>query len=70
MFNFNYPRDTRLASSGCIRVSKPKANLSLTMMSFKWRASAEYNRLPAELRKETDVAKFKKAVKAWVAKNN
>ena len=70
MFDTEFPRNTRQASSGCIRISSSKkANLSLTLSSFKWRTYELYNKLPAELRKETSLKKFKRDLKEWVMKS-
>ena len=63
----SYPRCTRLASSGAIRMDeKFTADLSLTQSSFRWRGSHLYNEIPAELRMETNISKFKARLKIWI----
>ena len=48
-------------------VGKPR--LQTTKDSFKWRAAAQYNQLPAELRKCETLQTFKMNVKAWIKIN-
>ena len=70
MYNVAYPRETRLASSGSIRISGTyRVNLSLTMSSFKWRIFSVYNQLPLDVKKQTSMNVFKKHLKQWVQQN-
>ena len=66
--SWSYQYNTRQAESGLIQmVGKPR--LQTTKDSFKWRAAAQYNQLPAELRKCETLQTFKMNVKAWIKTN-
>ena len=62
----DYFRDTRLGwRSG--RMETP--DLELTKDSFRWRAMREYNKLPAELRRQSLVSAFKTELWRWIKVN-
>ena len=66
-FNSQYPCNTRLSATNSIRIDGSfNADLSLALSSFRWRASGLYNTLPACLRAETKLSKFKAGLKSWV----
>ena len=52
MFSTDYTRETRQASRMEIKQDRDHPELGLTMDSFRWRATRDYNRLPVELRKQ------------------
>ena len=69
-FGSQYPCRTRLAASNKIRIdSSFDTDLSLALSSFRWRASRLYNTLPAELRNERKLVKFKSDLRKWVRSN-
>ena len=69
-FSSQYPCHTRLAASNSIRIDGSfTTDLSLTQSSFRWRASKLYNGLPAGLRAETRLRRFKTELKSWVHQN-
>ena len=66
-FNSPYPCNTRLSATNSIRIDGSfGADLSVALSSFRWRASGLYNTLPACLRAETKLSKFKAGLKSWV----
>ena len=69
-FQGTFPRNTRLASSGAIRIDcRFKASLSLTESSFRWKAAKLYNRLPEDIRTEKRLPSFKANLKTWIKDN-
>ena len=65
-----FPYRTRLASSNSIRQGPQfKADLQTAKNSFRWRASAWYNEVPASIRQETKLNKFQSQLKTWVQEN-
>ena len=46
-----------------------KADLGISREGFLFRGASLYNLLPANLKKETNIIKFKFAAKDWVRKN-
>ena len=66
-FSSPYPCNTRLSTTNSIRIDGSfNADLSVAVSSFRWRASSLYNTLPASLRAETKLSKFKAGLKKWV----
>ena len=67
-FSSQYPRNTRLSASNSIRIDGSfNAGLSVATSSYRWRASSLYNNLPANLRAETKLSRFKAGLKTWVS---
>ena len=55
----------RGAESGVIQIhGRPK--LELTKLSFKWRGSAQFNQLPADIRLTECESTFKVRTKIWI----
>ena len=68
MFDTPYQYPTRQADSGIIKhVGAPGSEL--VRKSFRWRASEEYNLLPAEIRTSSKLLDFKKSAKKWIMEN-
>ena len=68
MFNSEYAYNTRRAESGAIQVIG-RPTLEISKSSFKWRGSAQFNDLPADIRQTTCETTFKFMAKAWIVKN-
>ena len=68
MFDTPYQFPTRQADSGMIRhLGAPGSEL--IRKSFRWRASEEYNQLPADVRNTNKLVDFKKGAKRWIMEN-
>ena len=66
-FSSPYPCNTRLSATNSIRIDGSfNADLSVALSSFRWRASGLYNTLPAWLRAEPKLSKFKAGLRSWV----
>ena len=68
MFSSKYECDTRQARSGQIKLTRI-SNLDLSHESFRWRAAAVYNSLPASLRQDKSLKSFKTGLKKWIIDN-
>ena len=65
-----HPRRTRQATTGCIRFGENfSANQSLVKTSFCYRATTQYNSIPASIRSIRSIATFKSKLKKWVEIN-
>ena len=68
MFSSRHLYNTRGAESGVIQIhGRPK--LELTKLSFKWRGSAQFNQLPADIRLTECESTFKVRTKKWIMEN-
>jgi hypothetical protein len=66
--SWSYQYRTRQADSGLIKLmGKPR--LELVKNSFKWRAAAQFNQLPQEIRKSENILDFKSKTKTWIKSN-
>ena len=66
--SWSYQYRTRQADSGLIKLmGKPR--LELVKNSFKWRAAAQFNQLPQEIRKSENILDFKSKTKTWIKTN-
>ena len=65
-----HPRRTRQATTGCIRFGETfTANQSLVKTSFCYRATTQYNSIPASIRSIRSIPTFKSRLKKWVEIN-
>ena len=65
-----HPRQTRQASSGCIRFGEDfSAHQNLIKRAFCHRATSQYNNIPAEIRGTKNLPSFKAKLKKWVESN-
>ena len=71
MFSTEYECATRQASQGFIKPSSKKkvAKSGLVASSFRYRALNQFNLLPAEIRNETCLIKFKHLTKKGILEN-
>ena len=68
MFDTPYQYPTRQADSGMIKhLGAPGSEL--VRKSFRWRASEDFNQLPAEIRIASKLADFKTGAKKWIMEN-
>ena len=66
----NYYYKTRQEVSGLLRqIPAGEARLDLSERSWCWRASKEYDNLPASIKGEKKTAKFKTKLRVWVTAN-
>ena len=69
----DFPYKTRLASTRSIRVKGGNnfqaKNNQLTHNSYRWRATAQWNDIPASIRALTKVKSFKKELRSWIQKS-
>ena len=66
MFTMDYNCNTRQAARMEIRQDRDKPELELTKDSFRWRATREYNRIPAEIRRISSIQLFKTRLWRWI----
>ena len=60
--------DTRFASNNGIKNTE-RIESELRKESFVPRSTAQWNNLPAKLKKMTDMKEFKKELKTWIKQN-
>ena len=66
MFTMDYNCNTRQAARMEIRQDRDTPELELTKDSFRWRATREYNRIPAEIRRISSLQLFKTRLWRWI----
>ena len=66
--SWSYQYRTRQAENNLVQV-RGKPNLELTKHSYKWRAARQYNQLPTDIRKCSNIKSFKVKVKTWIKTN-
>ena len=68
MFDWRYNYRTRAAAAGLV---KPvgTARLALAQDSFRWRAAANFNRIPVNITEIISLDSFKKSLKTWIMEN-
>ena len=66
--SWSYQYRTRQAENNLVQV-RGKPNLELTKHSYKWRAASQYNELPTDIRKCSNIKSFKVKVKTWIKTN-
>ena len=66
MFTMDYNCNTRQAARMEIRQDKDTPELELTKDSFRWRATKEYNKIPAEIRTISSIHLFKTRLWRWI----
>ena len=69
-FSTHFPYRTRIAKNNAIHISSDFENeLKLADNSFRWRASALWNKLPPDMRIIPKLPKFKRKLKKWIFQN-
>ena len=66
MFSMDYTIRTRQAARMELRTDSDTPELELTMDSFRWRATRDYNCIPAEIRKLETLKSFKTSLWKWI----
>ena len=66
MFTTDYTRNTRQAARMEIRQDSEVPDLNLTMDGFRWRATMEFNKIPAEIRQMKTLKSFKTSLWKWI----
>ena len=62
-----YSYSTRMSSSGGVRMDETyRYRTDLPMKSFRYRGAHDYNAIPADLRKITNLKTFKVELKKWI----
>lgn len=62
-------RQLRSTAEGSL-VPHPQPWMDLTRASWRWRAVADWNDLPPDLRQDLRLASFKRSVKSWIKENS
>ena len=69
MLSTEYNRETRQAAKQEIRQDGDTPDLELMTDSFRWRATKDYNKLPADIRKMKTLKTFKTSLWKWILNN-
>jgi hypothetical protein len=66
MFTMDYTCNTRQATRKEIRQDRDTRELELTKDSFRWRATKEYLKIPADIRKMILLKTFQTRLWRWI----
>ena len=68
MFDWRYNYRTRAAAAGLVKLVGT-ARLALAQDSFRWRAAANFNKIPVNITEIISLDSFKKSLKTWIMEN-